>query len=381
MVGISYVLVDFVTGGPILDLPVKQGASWAAQLNRPDTLSCAIDMRDAETLSLDLAAATEPKKTILAARDDYDNFLAWGLIDDDREWDENTQTLSISAKGVTASWLDNKIIAPAAARTSSLTVGGGKPNPALDTTLGGYSLGGIGRMLVAQALTWPGAPTYWTLPVAQAGTALESWPFPNLTRVGKALSDLTNRENGPDFAFDLFRSSDGMTVECVMRHGSTGTPRIGAYVGIWPLAGTESPISNFKVKDNAADLGTASWSVGGKQDDKVKMSRALSDDLIDSGYPPLDFTDTSHNDVTVQDTLDDYTRANADYAHGPVRSLSFDVRGDASPRLGEYRPGDTVVIDVGDDHAYLGADITIRITSMSGDETGKSISIGCEVIG
>ena len=48
MAGVFYALANFVDGGPILDLPVNPGASWASQLNRPDALSCEIDARDDE---------------------------------------------------------------------------------------------------------------------------------------------------------------------------------------------------------------------------------------------------------------------------------------------------------------------------------------------
>lgn len=380
MPGVTYALADFVTGGPIVDLPVMQGASWAAQLNRPDSLSCSIDLRDPEALALDLRAGTEPKKTILLARTDEDVMLAWGVIDDERKWDETKRTLSITAKGVKASWLDNKIIGPASARTAPLMIAG-RPNPALDTTLVGYSLGTFGKKLIAQALTWPGAPTWFSLPADQVGAHYDTYLFTNLKRVGKALDDLTDREDGPDFAFDLSRHSNGLTLVCTMRHGSQAEPRIGSYVGVWPLGGTESPISGFDGSDNASDLATVAWGVGGKQADSAIMSRVFNDDMIDSGYPPLDFVDATRSDVSNQTTLDSYTAGAADYVHSGVRSISFSVEADAAPRLGEYRPGDRLTIDVGTDHPWYTSDIQIRLTSISGDETGKTIKIGCEVIG
>ena len=87
MPGVTYGLADFVTGGPILDLPVMEGATWGAQINRPDSVDCTIDMRDPDALALDLRSSSEPNKTILFARTDDDVILAWGLIGDDgRTW-------------------------------------------------------------------------------------------------------------------------------------------------------------------------------------------------------------------------------------------------------------------------------------------------------
>ena len=122
MAGVSYALADFRTGGPILDLPVQEGATWAAQLNRPDALSCSVDMNDPDALALDLRSSSEPKKTVLLARTDDDVVLAWGLIDS-REWDEDARTLQLTAGGVWGSYFGKTIIAPASARTAELGEG------------------------------------------------------------------------------------------------------------------------------------------------------------------------------------------------------------------------------------------------------------------
>lgn len=380
MAGVSYALADFVTGGPILDLPVMEGADWAAQLNRPDTLSCTIDLNDPDALALDLRSSTEPKKTVLLARTDADVVLAWGIIDDDREWDEDARTLSISAKGIWGSWLGHSIIAPPTALTEAL-VTDGTPNPDLDSSFIGWSLGTIGKKLVEQRQTWPGSPgpTTLILPADEVGTHERNYLFPALKMIGSALTDLTSVRNGPDFAFDAQRGPDGLSLEYRMRHGSEAEPRIGVHAGIWSLGGN-SPVTGLRVKDSANDIATAAWLAGGKTAGTVMMARALNPDLIAAGYPPLDFVDTARNDVTLQPTLESYVEAAGGYASGAVRSLSFNVRGDASPGLGQFRPGDTVALDVPDDHPYLTDDILVRVTSIKGDETGLSLGIGCEVI-
>lgn len=382
MPGVTYALADFVTGGPILDLPVREGADWAAQLNRPDTLACTIDMRDEETAKLDLRSATEPRKTVLFARTDDDAILAWGLIDDERVWNEDEQSLSISAKGIESSWLGKKAIGPATAKTDPLFVDG-VPNPALDTTISGFSYGTIGKKLIAQLLTWPGSPaagSVFILPADEIGTRLRTYTFPTFKRYGAALSDLSSVDNGPDFAFGAQRASNGLTLNYVMRHGSEATPRIGAAAGVWSLAGASSPISKLKVSDSAKDTATAAWATGGRSSDKILIGRVLMDDMIAAGYPPLDYIDTSHGDVKEQATIDAYALGASKYARGTVRSLSFVVRGDATPALGAYRPGDTMILSVPKKHMWLTTDIKIRITSIGGDETGNEVTIGCDVI-
>lgn len=385
MPGVSYALADFVTGGPIVDLPVLEGATWAAQLNRPDTVECTIDLNDADARKLDLRSAAEPKKTVLLARStDTDVILAWGLLNP-RKWNEDAKTLGLSATGVRASWFGKSLIIPPSARTAALTVpdaeGDPIPNPALDTTINGLSLGSRGKRLVEQRLAWPGAPTTaFVLPADElvAGTT-DTWLFSSLKSIDSALSDLSNRENGPDFAFDAQRAPDKLKLLYVMRHGTAAQPRIGAPAGSWGLGG-DSPITNLEVTDDGSDMATASWGSAGRTAGAALMSRALNDELVAAGYPPLDLVDTSHGDVSVQGTLDSYTRANLAFAAKPDRTLSFSVRGDAKPGLGEFRPGDTVTIDVPDDHPFLLSSFDVRITSISGDETGKTLKIGCVIL-
>lgn len=379
MAGVSYALANFVDGGPILDLPVMEGASWSAQLNRADALSCKVDMRDPDSLALDLRSSAAPKKTVMLARNDDNVILAWGLLSSPLAWDEDERTLSLEAGGIWATYFGSTLLAPASALTAPLITLDGdgfqQVNPALDTTLTGWSLGTIGKKLVAQRLAWPGSPTVFDLPADQVGARERSYLFSAMKNVGPALTDLTAVENGPDFAFDAAYS--GLGLRYVMRHGSEAQPRIGTDVGVWSLEG-DSPITKLKVADSADDIGSASWLTGGKAAGAALISRAVNPAIITAGgYPSLDRIDTSHNDVTVQATLDAYNAENIRAGGQLTRDLSFTVRADATPALGQYRPGDTVTLDVGDSHPYLTKKIPIRITSMSGDEAGLEVKIGC----
>lgn len=384
MVGVSYGLADFVSGGPIVDLPVMKGATWGAQLNRPDELSCKIDMRDPEALALDLRSASEPNKTIMIARTDDDAILAWGLIPDGgRVWDEDKKVLSLSASGIGSSYFGECIIAPASALTAPLIVpdAEGYPvvNPALDTTISGFSHGTIMKKLVAQRLAWPGAPTVFDLPADEIGTRTQTWSFASMKSIGSALEDISKQEAGPDFAFDAQRAPDGLSLRYVMRHGSEATPRLGTDVGVWAL-GESSPITGLSIKDAVAAGASVGWMTAGKQAGAVLMSRVRNAAMIAAGYPPMDVVDTSRSDVSVQATLDSYNLANVNDAAKTIRDLSFNVRADATPALGAYRPGDRVVLDVPDGHPWHTTSIPIRITSISGDEAAKSVKIGCVIL-
>lgn len=384
MSGVSFALADFRTGGPIVDLPVMKGATWGAQLNRPDELTCKIDLNDPDALALDLRSASEPNKTVMIARTDDDIILAWGMIPDGgREWDEDAKVLTLSATGISSSYFGQCIIAPSTALTAALVVpdAEGYPvvNPALDTTLSGWSHGTIGKKLVAQRLAWPGAPTVFDLPADEIGTRTQTWTFASMKSIGSALEDLTKQEGGPDFAFDAQRAPDGLSLRYVMRHGTEATPRIGTDVGVWSL-GEMSPVTGLKIKDALAAGASVAWMTAGKQAGAALVSRARNEALIAAGYPPIDVVDTSRSDVSVQATLDRYNAALIADAANTIRDLEFSVRADASPRLGQYRPGDTVTLDVPDGHPWHTKPIPIRITSISGNEAAKSVKIGCVIL-
>lgn len=384
MPGVSFGLADFVSGGPIVDLPIMKGASWGVQLNRPDKLSCKIDMRDPDALALDLRSASEPNKTIMIARTEDDIILAWGLIPDGgRTWDEDKKVLSLSATGVGSSYFGECIVAPASSLTAPLIVpdAEGYPvvNPALDTTISGFSHGTIMKKLVAQRLAFPGAPTVFDLPADEIGTRSQTWSFASMKSIGSALEDISKQEAGPDFAFDAQRAPDGLSLRYVMRHGSEATPRLGTDVGVWAL-GESSPITGLSIKDAVAAGASVGWMTAGKQSGAALISRVRNAAMLAAGYPPMDVVDTSRSDVSVQATLDSYNLANVNDAAKTIRDLSFNVRADATPALGAYRPGDRVVLDVPDGHPWHTSSIPIRITSISGDEAAKSVKIGCVIL-
>lgn len=384
MTGVTYSLANFIDGGPILDLPVKEGASWSALLNGPDEVSCSIDMRSSDAKALDLPSSSEPNKTVLLARTDEDVVLAWGLIGDNgRTWHEDTKTLDLSCSGILDSWLGTTAIMPVAALSAALITndseGFPQVNPALNTAISGVSHGTIGKRLIQQRLAFPGSPTVFDLPADQAGTREESYLFSSFKSIGSALTDITKQEGGCDFAFEAQRAPDGLSLRYVMRHGSEASPRLGTNVGVWSL-GKASPITGLKLTDALAAGASNGFMSAGRTGGSPVLSRVANSAPIANGYPSMDYVDTSHSDVTNLATLDRYNRQNMADAANAVRDISFTVRGDASPYLGQYRPGDTVTIDVPDGHEWIRSSFDIRITSISGDETGETVDIGCVIL-
>lgn len=382
MTGVSYSLANFVDGSPIVPLPIMEGASWSAMLNRPDSVSCSIDLRDEDAQKLDLRSASEPNKTILLAQDDEGHVLAWGLIGDDgREWDDDARKLTLTAEGVNSAYFGQTVIAPPDVLTAPLTTldpeGYPQINPALNTTISGVSHGTIGKRLIAQRLAFPGAPTVFDLPPDEVGFRTQTYTLAAMKSIGSALDDLVKQEGGCDFAFDAYPSPSGLGVRYGLRHGSEAEPRIGAYVGVWTVGGESSPITKLKTKDSLAAGASLGLMTAGRSSGAALISRLRNTTMIANGYPPIDLVDNSHSDVSEIATLDRYNAENMADAATAVVDISFTVRGDAHPSVGQYRPGDRVTLDVAPGNPWLPEGSTeIRIMSMSGDETAEDVRIG-----
>lgn len=371
---VRFALSDFVTGGPILDVPIQEGASWSTVLNKADSLSCAVDLRDPEAQRLDILSAATPKKAVLSALTEEGTVLAWG-IGSEHEWSEDESELGIPATGFWQ-YLDENAIMPVAARTAQLLLADGSVNPALDTTINNLSLGTVGKKLVQQLLAWPGAPAMTFQADEWSAGRTSPYTFASFKRIGSALNDLVNRENGPDFAFDAALAANGLDLVYSMRFGTEAKPQLGEFKGSWTVGGDDSPVRGLKVKVVGDDIASSGWMNGGKQEASILMSRILNDQMIADGYAPRMFIDTTHSDVVLQKTLDDYNSDNVDYASGPYMEISFEVRGDASSLpLGQYRCGDRVELDVIRSRRLPEGSIPCRVTGISGDETGEWIKV------
>lgn len=386
---INYQVFSFVTGKVIADLPVMSSATWSLALNKADSLEVKLNLKDPATLALDPVNLTEPRKTGIVAATDDGVPIAWGRIDPKRSLDDATRVLTLPVTGAWSYW-DNCIIGPVNARTSALT-SGGIANASLDTTVAGVSLATIGKRLMQQRLDWPGASMPFSFPADELVTgATETYPFINYKTIGSALTDLTQRVNGPDFDFPAIYTSDMSGLLYPVRSGTTSIPQIGAYLGAWSAGQPGSQLDDLDIDDDFADFATAVWMSSQGQDSRgnsiTLAARVLNDNLIAAGYPPEDYVDTSHSDVSVQSTLNGYAAENAIYAGKYQRSFSATVRvyrqdgSQVQPSPLTARPGDFIDLDF-DSHPVVGTQrIPCRIMSLSGDEVGDAVKVSLQPV-
>lgn len=405
---VRYIIGEIATGRRIVNLPAVSG-SWANDLDTPDSLSAVLKLNNAVALGLDLANAATTPKNYLAAIDT-------GPFGEDRavlasgpiwatSYNRPNQTVQLTAKGF-ETLFDHRNVLPLAALTLPVTDWtipdpadpsgvGTIPNPAVATAYTGLSYGGIAVSLVAQALAWPGASLPLVLPAIETGTREKRYEGAAFKKLGQALTDLTNIENGVEMRFSGRFTSDGLGLEWVMEVGTAAKPLLYSdTVQTWNVTAKESPVADLTVERNGSDVAGISWAVGGRADDTVLLSRALNPALTANGFPLMETLDSSHADVVLQPTLDAYAVANLATSAAPVETWTFSVkahpldrgRNVAGPQLENYKVGDFIRLhidpydtatDKGDLYFPQGGDFPLRIVGLSGNQEGEDVTIKC----
>ena len=352
----EYILANLRTGRRILNVPVLTGP-WDDRLGAAESVGISVDMNDPDVQALNLRNSATPAQSALCIVEDG-VIMAGGPIWV-RNYDRDSKKLALAAKGM-LSYFDHRIILPLLAQTigvdqwtvpdpddATKTI----PNPALTTTISGVSVGTRAKRLVQQAQTWTGGNLPIVFQADEIADATHTYLGVDFKSIGEALTQLSELENGPEINFMPRFTEDRLGVEWLLQVGTVAEPQVtSTAVLAWNVTAPESPISNLSIKDDATNLGSLAWQTGGRKADTVLVARSYDSSLLDSGYPLMELTDTSHSSVEIQSTLDDY--ANADTASGKrsVEVWSFTAKArpydqydkPAGPFVGQYAVGDYV---------------------------------------
>jgi len=371
----QWYVFETLTGEVLREIEVVSG-SWTSRLNEPEALDVTLALA-AEDIGDGWKNLLTPWKHSLMVEES--GRLYGGPIQP-HDYSPGTP-LKITASGI-RSYFKKRTVLPPEARTIPLVTQEGDPNDALDTTLVGYDLGTIGRLLVAQACSWPGAGLPIVYEPVRAGTRERTYRAVELKNVDEALDQLSGVENGPDFDFRL-RWKDDSHVEWALVSGTEKHPQLSAdQVFVWDLSAAESAGTDLTVQVNPSAMGSLSWSSAGRGDDSVIIAQAYDPLLVDRGMPLMELVDTSHTNVSEQKTLDGWAREQLRTGKQPSEFWSFSASLRSAPWLRDYRVGDHVVVQVSDDPYIPDGSYTRRILELSGDETGQWVKITCgEVLG
>ena len=395
----EYLLCNLRTGKRILSVPVMQGP-WDDRLGAAETVSVTVDMNDPDVQALDLRNSGTPAQSALCVVEDG-VIMAGGPVWV-RSYNRDSKTFELNAKGM-ASYFDHRIILPLLAKTigvdqwtipdpsdATKTIA----NPDLTTTYSNLSLGTIAKRLVQQAQTWTGGNLPIVFQADEIADATRTYLGVDFKSVGEALDQLSKVENGPEINFHPRFTSDMLGVEWVLQFGTVAQPLItSTAVLAWNVTAPESPISNLSITDDASSMGSLAWQTGGRQADTVLVARSYDSSLVDSGFPLLELTDTSHSSVEFQSTLDTYAKADTASGKRSTEVWSFTAKArpvdqfgkPAGPFVGQYAVGDFVdlIFDAVDKDTGTGGFIqvvTSYFTDVFSDMFGQITSVSDPII-
>lgn len=394
----DYFIGNFATGRELVSLPVLKGP-WTDRLHVAETVSVTVDLNDPDIQALGLGSAATPAQAYLCVEEN--GVLRGGPIWT-RNYSRTSRQLTLGAAGA-ASYFDHRLIMPLLAATIGVdqwtvpdpdddtkTI----PNPLLSTVVTNLSLATRAKRLIQQARLWTGGNVPIVFQDDEIDDNDHTYLGTDFKPVWEAISDIMNLEGGPEIALNPRRTSDGGGVEWLLRTGTIDEPLItSSSVLSWNVTVPESPVSNLTTTEDATAQGSLAWLTGGEQTDDVLVSRAYDDTLLEQNFALLELLDTTHPDVSLQTTLDGYSRAAVLAGKSPSEVWSFTVKAYAvdqdnnksAPWIGDYSLGDFFDLefddwdpDTGIGDPYLpGGTYRMRVIGISGDELAVDIKIDC----
>jgi hypothetical protein len=261
-----------------------------------------------------------------------------------------------------------------------------------DLALGPVSLPQLARLLVEKATATANGPG-WDLPLilpslSTKGEHVRNYLGSDLADYWTRLADLAGVQNGPDLRFEpeLTDVTGGRKLWWRVR---IGEPHLGTWVD-----GENPPrppwtfdlgagLRDLTVDRDASGMTmrtfvpgqartepaatTSSTDTSAPQDAPKPIGSAADLALIGAGYPILEDVDGDHTSATEQSTLDAWAVAGVAAHRTPVEAWNVTVDGASSPRLGEWRIGDTATFVVHGQDLVTDGEHERRIVGASGD--------------
>lgn len=366
------IMGDLLTGRRILDVPFTK-ADWAVELNAAGTVRCTVDLRDADVEALDMRNAATLGKTFLGAVEDGVLVEAGPLWS--REYDQADGTLTLVAKGLW-SYFDRRTLLPDIGDLPVIDPATGESAAYADSSWSGLHLGTIGKRIVQQSMTWPGADLPIVFEADKVGDHERNYAGADLSIIGDMLTNLSNVQGGPDIQFLPQWSSDRLGVQWLYR---SGDPRIYSMTDhIIDASVPGSPVKKLDVEESGDALAALGWCSGGRSGDASLIDRAWNQTLPSAGFPLMEAVDSSRSSVKEPATITAYAVELARVSARPVAQWGLTVHtgGEGEPSVTEYAVGDYLRIKVGGDLFIPDGTYRRRIVNLSRTEGDQHLKIG-----
>lgn len=376
----TYEVADLRTGQVLGDLPLT-GVKLTKRLNDSGQLTgqFQIESRHAVTRQVEdpYDWTTPAKRTVTAYRDEQP---VWGGIIWTSSYDSSNGAVSIGC-GDYWSYFDHRMVLPllslVAGSGSNLVAPSATYVSGLTTVYDNVDQSDIARALVALAQSHTGGDLGILMDTTDSGTVRDrEYEGHQLDNVGDVLRQLAGVQGGPDILFDVV----GVDAQSrPVRRMLLGHPTLGAQGSThvfeyganlvsyqWPRDGTGMVTRQFGTGDGTA----------------LDMPIAVSEDTTaytaEGGGWPLLETELQYSGVSNITTLQEHADGEQEVRRRPVALPKLIVRGDMSPRVGEWAVGDDALVVIEDDWFPRGVSALVRI--IGADVSPGSTEDGSELV-
>lgn len=351
------VLFGDLRTGRITDTLDVTGCGWAQVLNDAGAVD-GVTVEEHEVRGKKLRRSAQATRTFLAV--DVDGRIQEAGPIWSRGWnDSGDGQLTLGAAGLWSLFDHRKVLPVLTGRVQDAV-----------TVVSGTDLGGIGRALVAQAMTHLGGDLPLILPEETAGDRTETFPGYKLQWVGDQLRQLTTREQvAPDIRFRPRYTADKLSVEWVYEAGTEDAPLLTQTGDDWFFDRTvpNSPVVNVSTDEDATAMGQMAFVTGEGSEEGTLIARAWDFTQVNDGFPFLE-VDESRPDVSDHATLSQHAINLRGRSARPIERWTVIVRAEAAR---DVLAGDYARIVNRRRHAWLpDGDAYMRVERKSGDLGG-----------
>lgn len=219
----------------------------------------------------------------------------------------------------------------------------------------------------------------------EAGSSVRTYPGVDLMRVSDALRNLAGVIGGPEIRFRPRFKTVGSEVDrqYVEWQMITGDPLLmqSGQPHVWDASVIGSRVKNVKLKRDATGLATDAFLNGATlppsdETEEVQLAAtASSATLLSAGFPRMQVAETRYS-VVEQATLQSHADGHVDIGQFMLETWQFQVRKDATPALGGYRPGDMARLVIGPNGRVPAGSYDVRIVEISAD-LGPWVTVQC----
>lgn len=349
----TYTVHDLLTNVPLGELPLT-GVDYSLVLNDAGALSGSfkVDNRVAPQRRVkDPYDATMPcRRCIYAWRDGVPQ---WGGIIWTRKYDNSTGTVELQC----ADWwsyFNHRKVLP----LLSFPINVQFEIAELLVSQLGQDQNDIARYLVSLAQSHTGGNLNLVLDTTISGIDRDrNWHGFELADVGEELRRLSQVIDGPDITFGVSPSLDanGRPVR-IMR---TGDPLLGQQGSAWVWE-YGANVTSFTWPSDGTRYAKRTFGVGSGNEYATPIAAAEDTDPARASWPLME-QEIGYSSVTSATTLQAHTDSDQQLARLPVVLPTLTVRGDRSPKIGEWGVGDDGRVSLKDDFMPNGVETSMRI--------------------